>query len=356
MIVALLLVVGGALYFIAPLGNQRSASSATTTSSAATNPLTLTQTYALPSVQGRIDHMDVDPSTNRLFVAEYGNNSVATVDLKTGSLLHVIEGLSSPQNVAFIPDTNAIYVSNAGDGTVRVYNGSSYAPAKTLTFASDADNMRYDTARKLLYVGYGVGSTGTAGIGVIDITKTQIVGDIHLEGHPESFVLEQKGSFIFANVPPIGSVVEIDRNTNTVSATWSLDPIGGNFPMTLDEGHGLLFVGTRSPSKLVTIDVSSGHELSTVDACSDADDLFYDPSAASVYMSCGQGSIQVYRENGTSLSLAYAVPTRSGARTSLFVPAQGELFLAMPSSGSLQAGVAVYALATSSATTTSNRQ
>jgi plastocyanin len=70
-------------------------------------------------------------------------------------------------------------------------------------------------------------------------------------------------------------------------------------------------------------------------------------------MSCGQGSLQVYHENGTTLSLSYSIPTRSGARTSLFVPSLGRFFVAMPSSGSVSAAVASFALTTPSASTTS---
>src|SRR5579864_4298339 len=48
-----------------------------------TSPLVLTGSIPLPNVQGRIDHMSVDPK-GRLFVSALGNNSEEVMDLSAG--------------------------------------------------------------------------------------------------------------------------------------------------------------------------------------------------------------------------------------------------------------------------------
>jgi hypothetical protein len=48
-----------------------------------TSPLVLTGSIPLPNVQGRIDHMSIDPK-GRLFVSALGNNSEEVVDLSAG--------------------------------------------------------------------------------------------------------------------------------------------------------------------------------------------------------------------------------------------------------------------------------
>src|SRR5258708_10422041 len=45
-------------------------------------PLRLVQTIPMPSVKGRIDHMDVDAKGKRLFVAGLENGSVEVIDLR----------------------------------------------------------------------------------------------------------------------------------------------------------------------------------------------------------------------------------------------------------------------------------
>ena len=44
--------------------------------------LALKATISLGNVKGRIDHMALDPARKRLFVAEFGNNSLGVVDVQ----------------------------------------------------------------------------------------------------------------------------------------------------------------------------------------------------------------------------------------------------------------------------------
>src|SRR5437773_2428113 len=59
--------------------------------------LRLVQTVPLPGVSGRIDHMDVDLQTGRLFVAALGNGTVEVVDLRAGQRIRSVGGFEEPQ-------------------------------------------------------------------------------------------------------------------------------------------------------------------------------------------------------------------------------------------------------------------
>src|SRR5215510_9525294 len=121
-------------------------------------PLRPTQTIALPNVEGRIDHLAVDVQSQRLFLAALGNNTLEVIDLKAGKVAHSVKGLREPQGVAFIPEANAVYVANGGDGNCEAFAADSLAPMRNAKFSGDADNLRYDPGAKLLYVGYGDGA------------------------------------------------------------------------------------------------------------------------------------------------------------------------------------------------------
>jgi YVTN family beta-propeller protein len=124
----------------------------------ATQPLRIEKTIELPDVQGRIDHMSVDVKGARLFVSALGNNTVEVIDTKAGKRVKTIKGLQEPQGVLYVPATDRLYVANSKDGSVRIFDGSSYAPLKTLDYGDDADNLRYDPDHPRIYVGYGGGS------------------------------------------------------------------------------------------------------------------------------------------------------------------------------------------------------
>jgi YVTN family beta-propeller protein len=289
-------------------------------------------------VEGRIDHLSVDVKGKRLFVAALGNNSVEVLDLATGKKIQSIKNLKEPQGLRFIPETNQLFAACGGDGTCRIYDGRSLQLVGTINLGDDADNVRYDTKTKRVYVGYGDGA-----LAVIDAEKRTKVGDIPLPGHPESFQLETEGSRIFVNVPKTKQIVVIDRARSKIVATWPIKEAKENFPMTIDEVHRRLFVGCRKPAKLLTLDMATGETLTSLDCCGDTDDVFHDADTEWVYVSCGEGFIDVFAHKSTDhYQLSDHIPTAAGARTSLFVPELGALYLAVPHRGSQPAEIRAY--------------
>jgi hypothetical protein len=302
--------------------------------------LQLVQTIPLPDVEGRIDHLAVDLQGQRLFVAALGNNTLEVLDLTAGTRLHTITGLHEPQGVVFLPESNTLVVTNGHTGTCELFDGTTFQHRSTITLASDADNIRYDVATHTLYVGYGAGA-----LGLIDATRAQHRGDIPLQGHPEAFQLEQAGPRIFVNVPSAHHIAVVDRAARAVITTWPLQDAAANFPMALDETHHRLFVGVRTPPLLLVLDTASGKEMARVPTVGDVDDLFYDAPHRRLYIAGGAGGLSIVaQEDADHYTPVATLPTASGARTALWVPALGRLYLAVPHRGTQGAEIRVYAV------------
>src|SRR5437867_6308642 len=92
----------------------------------APQPLQPEKKIDLPEVQGRIDHMSIDLKGQRLFVAALGNNTVEVIDLKAGVRSRTIVGLEEPQGVLFTPSDDRLYVANGKDGSLRIFDGTSF--------------------------------------------------------------------------------------------------------------------------------------------------------------------------------------------------------------------------------------
>lgn len=179
-------------------------------------PLQLEEQIPVPGVAGRLDHFSADAKRRRLFVSALGNNSLEVIDVFAGRVIHSIKGLAQPQGPLYVPGVDKLYVANAEDGKVRVYDGATYTLRKTIDFGKDPDNMRYDEASKTVFVGFG---EDDGGIAMINPKTDERVGQVYkTEGHPESFQIEASGGHIFVNVPDAGNVVEsIDRKTGTAT-------------------------------------------------------------------------------------------------------------------------------------------
>src|SRR5438093_1074666 len=135
-----------ALVPIAFLAACRSAPAADTASATRHElaPLQLIQRIPVPGVTGRIDHFTAYPKRRLLIFAALGNNSLDIVNTFEGKVVQSIKGLNEPQGVVYVPEFDKIFVANAGNGTVNVYDGKTYALRKSVALGeeSDTDNLR----------------------------------------------------------------------------------------------------------------------------------------------------------------------------------------------------------------------
>jgi len=301
-------------------------------------PLALVGTIDLPRVEGRIDHLAFDAATQRLFVAALGNNTVEVLDLKSGTHVKSLTGFREPQGIAVVPDAKLVAVANGQGEGVQTLDASDFHPVRTIRLGDDADNVRYEPATKRLFVGFGSGAL--AAIGAAD---GKVLGEAKLAGHPESFQLERLGSRAFVNVPTADQIAVVDRSALKVIATWPVTSAKANFPMALDEENHRIFVGCRRPAQVLVYDTTTGKEVASFDIVGDTDDLFYDAARKRVYVSGGEGYIDVFQQqDGNRFARLAHVATAAGARTSLFVPDQNRLYLAVPHRGSRKAEIRIY--------------
>ncbi len=301
-------------------------------------PLGFLRAIELPHVEGRIDHLALDTSGDRLFVAALGNNTVEVVDLKSGSHLRSLPGFREPQGIASVPDASLVAVANGqGDG-VQLIDAAEFKAVRAISLGDDADNVRYDPTAKRLYAGYGAGALAAIAPG-----DGRVVGTVKLAGHPEAFQLESAGPRIFVNVPTAGHIAVVDRTTMKTVATWPVAGAGANYPMALDDAGHRVFVGCRRPAKLIAFDMATGKEIATADIVGDTDDMFFDAQRKRIYVAGGAGFIDVIDASSpATLTRLTRIETAAGARTALFAPRQGRLYLAVPHRGAQKAEIRVY--------------
>lgn len=305
----------------------------------AAEPLRLEREIPMPGVEGRIDHLAADIKGNRLFVAALGNNTVEVLDLAAGKRSHSITGLHEPQGILYLPEQKHIFVANGEDGKLKIFDGVSFAQAGEADFSGDADNVRYDARAKHVYVGYASGA-----LGVVDVKSGKKIGNVELEGHPESFQLEKSGSRIFVNVPTAQHLAVVDRGSLSVKDKWPMGGDRANFPMSLDESDRRLFVGCRKPAEVRVFDTASGKIAAAFSCVGDTDDLFWDADVKRLYVTGGEGFVDVYgQQDAAHYQRIARIKTGSGARTSLFVPEQKRLYVAVPHRAAQGAKVLVYA-------------
>lgn len=301
--------------------------------------LTLERKIELRGVSGRIDHIAYDPEDKLAFIAALGNNTVEVVNIVTGKIVHTISNLDEPQGVAYIPFLKRLVVANGGNGGCIFYDLTTYNRLKTFDFKRDADNIRFDSASGRVYAGYGNG-----GIAVIDANSMNQVGTITLDGHPESFQVSDKKNCIYINIPDKNEIAVASLSNNSIIAKWKNTKASSNFPMALDDKNNL-FIGYRHPAMLQMISTETGQVAYAVASSGDADDVFCSVSDSTVFVSAGQGFIDVFKTNlQNELHRVDRITTSKGARTSLLLDRERKFLLAVPAHGEEAAALWIYTI------------
>ena len=157
------------------------------------------------------------------------------------------------------------------------------------------------------------------------------------------FQTVKDGKRIFVNVPDSKEIVVLDRERGTVLAKWPLGKLEANFAMALDETNHRLLVACRKPSKVAVLDTESGTIVAEVSCSKDTDDLHLDPMSRRIYISSGEGFIDTLEQKDADhYRRIYCQSSAPGARTSVFIPEQGLLVVAVPQRDAQKAELRVY--------------
>ncbi|HYV38920.1 MAG TPA: hypothetical protein VE988_24765 [Gemmataceae bacterium] len=288
--------------------------------------LKLVQTIELVGKAGKLDHLFVDVTNQRLFLANKVNNTLDIVDLKAGKLIKQVTGQGGAQGVVYAPDLDRVFVALGTGGFCNIFSGKDYQLVKTVKFADDADNVRYDPIAKRVYVAHAESL-----LGVIDATNYEILADIKLPGPAEAFQLQPAAKRLYLNAPSSAEVVVIDTEKNTIVNRHKIKSAGMNYTIALDEANKRMFIGCRKEPMVVVMDLESGKEITSVAIPGDNDDLFYDVKRKRLYASCGEGFIAVINQiDADNYKLHEKIATVKDAKTSFYDAETSRLYLACP--------------------------
>jgi DNA-binding beta-propeller fold protein YncE len=311
-------------------------------------PLRLVQTIPLPSVKGRIDHMDVDVKGQRLFVAGLENGTLEVVDLKEGKLARTIAGFKAPQGIAYLPSLNKVFVASNDDGMVRVFRGDTFELLDSISLDLGPNRVAYDPHTGLLYVGYGgrVANKPNGEVGIIDVKTDKHVGDIDVGLRAAEILMDKSGETLFVFDTIASKIQVIDTKTRTMVSAWPVNsqrPGDGAF----DESNHRLLIGTRTPPTMTVMDSETGKEVTSLPTVEGMDGVYYDAVHKRVYVSGGRdtdvGFVFVYQQRDADhYTQIGKIPTRSFAGTSFWCPELNRYYVAAAANDKEGAAILVF--------------
>ena len=310
-----------------------------------TAPIKLVQTFELPAeVKGNFDHFGIDLNGGRLFATPEGYHAVVVFDLKTGKLVHKIDGISKPHAVLYREDLNRIYVTDGDAGDLKIFDGTTYKLVSTVKLLEDADSIGYDPATKYLYIDNGGGDVHQtySMLSVVDTTASQKLADLKIDGETlEAMALEKSTPKMYVNNRAKNQVSVVDREKRELLASWPVTLCKNNVAMALDEGNHRLFVACRT-GQIAVLDTQTGKEVTSFAITKGVDDITYDAASKRVY-AAGDGAVDIFEQsNPDSYKSLGNISTGPMGRTARLVPELRRYFVAVPQHGTTNAKVLVF--------------
>ena len=288
-------------------------------------PLERVQTISLKGPVGGLDHLALDVKRGRLFVANTVNGSLDVVDLKGGKLFKQVSGQGGIRGIDYDSGSDRVFVGNGDGGICSIFDGRNYELLKSVRLGEDADNVRYNPRSNRVYVVHA-----DKELSVIDAKDYSLRQAIALPTSLGAFKLELSRPRMYANAKNEG-VIAIDTDEDKIVGRFSVAPAGTNAAIAIDEANRRLFVGCRKNPALVVMDSDTGTIVASVPIPGDVDDLSFDPTRKRIFASCGEGAIAVIRQiDADRYESLGTIATVKRARTSIFNPETGHLYLAVP--------------------------
>ncbi len=275
----------------------------------------------IQDIAGPVGHLAADVQGQRIFLAATGANTIEVFDAQTLRHLNTIEGLSQPDDLVYLPESNRLMVTNGADGSLRTYDAKTLKPLDSKLLGGDAGCLRVTPNGKAAIVGWGVGA-----LAIFD-TQSGKRTDVQLRSHPESFQVDSSGNRIFVNLPGLSEIAVVDRRSQIVSESWSVRQ-NQNVAMAIDDADRRLFVVSRRPARLLVVNMDDGSIITSLGTVGDAADIFWDKQRKQIYVIGGEGQIAAYKQTGADeYSALGRTDTMDEGRTGLFVPEWNRVYV-----------------------------
>jgi DNA-binding beta-propeller fold protein YncE len=325
---------------------------------AADAPLRLEKSISIPEVPiwPYADHMAIDLAHHRLFATPQRAKSVAVIDLRTDQVSRMIPGLGNPHGPYYSEALNRLFVSNGTPGDVKVFDGSNYALIGTISLAPGADGLVYDPHDRLIYVANGMGNvngkgthTGRASIAVIDPVRMKKVADIPITtGGIEGLAVDPEKQLLYVSLPDAAGIGVVDLTKRELVATWSVPH--DSEPFSLAVFRGRLYAACRASvgstdvnGTLFVLDTTNGRSIAKLPIGGWVDGISVDPKRNRIYLSSGMGYIDTYTiGTNDTYQREPRVDTALLGKTSLYSSKLDRLYVAVPQVGDGPSRVMVF--------------
>lgn len=170
--------------------------------------------------------IEMNPITNRIYVANEYSNTISVIDASTDLVESTIQVENFPYDLDVNRFNNRIYVTNRGSDSVSVIDGSTNTKLANISVGSSPVGVVINPSANWIYVT----NLNSKSVSVIDGISNTVVDTIPISGIPYAIDLNPLTNRIYVSDIGNNVVVVIDGNTNKIISSFPV----GNRPSGID--------------------------------------------------------------------------------------------------------------------------
>ena len=276
--------------------------------------------YPIPGVGG-FDYVTLDSASRRLYVSH--GTQVEVLDADNGKLLGTIPDTPGVHGAAIASAFKHGFTSNGREDKVSMFDPSTLQVIKKIDVGKGPDGIYYDERTKRVFTN----NHGSHDVTAIDAATGDVVGTVKVVGDGEQAIIGKDG-LIYLNSEDTAEVVVFDPKSLEVKNRFPIGVAKTPTGLAYDPKSNRLFIGCRNEPKMVVMDAATGKVIDSFPIGKGVDYAGFDPSAALIFFSCGDGTLSIYREKSANdYEDAGPVQTQPSAKTMAFDAKTKKIFL-----------------------------
>jgi YVTN family beta-propeller protein len=283
-----------------------------------------------------------NPTTNRVFVANNGPDTVSIIDGVTNTVLNTVPGGTDPRGVAVLPALNRVYVANQAADTVSVLDGTTGALVTTIAVGDEPVGVAANPNTNFVYVtNAGPAGNGNS-VSAINGQTNTVVATIDTRRFPTgpaapfSVAVNPTLNLIYVANFSENTVAVIDGATNSRRGTPQT-VLNGPIGITANPSTGLVYTANVGSNDLAIVS-PNGDQIGNIPLGFIPNDVAINPTTQRLFVAGGTGGngITFVNPNTRTVEGGVAVPPGAGATQIGVNPTTNRVYVTLGNAGQVE--------------------
>lgn len=248
----------------------------------------------------------VDPITHTAYTANYGDNTVSVIDIRSHAVKATVPVSRGPLGIAVDPATHTAYTANNRDDSVSVIDPATRTVTATIKVGTNPWGIAVDPNAHTAFVANNWDNS----VSVIDTTNRTVTASVQVGKHPEWVAVDPGTHIAYITNNSDGTATVVDTANRTVTTT-TVNVGNGPLGVAVDPITHTAYTADYGDNTVSVIDPSSRAVIDAIKVGSNPWGIAVDPTTHTGYVTnSSDGTVSIMDSTTHTVTTTVHVGTR----------------------------------------------